>query len=136
MLDELAAVPGVRGVMLTFDDFVIGMEQFGTRILPLDALSQRGSPGGIDWPCNGDAVTVSLGEFCGERLRTERGWAETQQCDQRVGECHQIRARGTRYQLTVAEIGAGEINPGRRHQRAEPAQDLPQLCIDREIVVG
>jgi pyrimidine oxygenase len=35
MLDELAEVPGVRGVMLTFDDFVIGMEQFGTRILPL-----------------------------------------------------------------------------------------------------
>src|ERR1700690_1410265 len=35
MLDELAAVPGVQGVMLTFDDFVIGMEQFGTRILPL-----------------------------------------------------------------------------------------------------
>ena len=29
-----AAVPGVRGVMMTFDDFVIGMEQFGTRILP------------------------------------------------------------------------------------------------------
>jgi hypothetical protein len=35
MLDELAAVPAVRGVMLTFDDFVIGMEQFGSRILPL-----------------------------------------------------------------------------------------------------
>ncbi|HVC59614.1 MAG TPA: pyrimidine utilization protein A [Acetobacteraceae bacterium] len=35
MLDELAGVPGVQGVMLTFDDFVIGMEQFGTRILPL-----------------------------------------------------------------------------------------------------
>jgi pyrimidine oxygenase len=35
MLDELAAVPGVQGVMLTFDDFVIGMEQFGTRIMPL-----------------------------------------------------------------------------------------------------
>jgi pyrimidine oxygenase len=35
MLDELAAVPGVRGVMVTFDDFVIGMEQFGTRIQPL-----------------------------------------------------------------------------------------------------
>ncbi|SDB07062.1 pyrimidine utilization protein A [Belnapia rosea] len=35
MLDEMAEVPGVRGVMLTFDDFVIGMEQFGTRILPL-----------------------------------------------------------------------------------------------------
>ncbi len=37
MLDEVAAVPGVRGVMLTFDDFVIGMEQFGTRIQPLMA---------------------------------------------------------------------------------------------------
>ena len=35
MLDEMAAVPGVRGAMMTFDDFVIGMEQFGTRILPL-----------------------------------------------------------------------------------------------------
>jgi pyrimidine oxygenase len=35
MLDELATVPGVQGVMLTFDDFVVGMEQFGTRILPL-----------------------------------------------------------------------------------------------------
>jgi len=35
MLDELAEVPGVRGVMMTFDDFVIGMEQFGQRIQPL-----------------------------------------------------------------------------------------------------
>ncbi len=35
MLDEAATVPGVKGVMLTFDDFVIGMEQFGQRIEPL-----------------------------------------------------------------------------------------------------
>ncbi len=35
MLDALAEVPGVEGAMLTFDDFVIGMEQFGTRIQPL-----------------------------------------------------------------------------------------------------
>ena len=41
MLDEMAAVSGVRGVMLTFDDFVIGMEQFGTRILPL--MRSRGT---------------------------------------------------------------------------------------------
>jgi len=34
-LDALAATPGLRGVMLTFDDFLIGMEQFGTRIQPL-----------------------------------------------------------------------------------------------------
>ena len=35
MLDEMAAVPGVQGAMLTFDDFVAGMEDFGTRIQPL-----------------------------------------------------------------------------------------------------
>jgi pyrimidine oxygenase len=35
MLDQVAEVPGVRGVMLTFDDFVTGMEQFGTRVMPL-----------------------------------------------------------------------------------------------------
>ena len=41
MLDEMASVPGVRGVMLTFDDFIIGMEQFGTRILPLMRAAAR-----------------------------------------------------------------------------------------------
>lgn len=35
LLDELAAVPGVQGAMMTFDDFVDGMERFGTRIQPL-----------------------------------------------------------------------------------------------------
>ncbi|WP_428490838.1 pyrimidine utilization protein A [Rhodopila sp.] len=35
MLDDLSKVPGVQGVMLTFDDFLIGMEQFGSRIQPL-----------------------------------------------------------------------------------------------------
>ncbi len=35
LLDELAAVPGVAGAMMTFDDFVRGMENFGTRIQPL-----------------------------------------------------------------------------------------------------
>ena len=42
MLDELATVPGVQGVMMTFDDFVIGMEQFGTRIMPL--MQSREAP--------------------------------------------------------------------------------------------
>ena len=41
MLDELAAVPGVRGVMLTFDDFVVGMENFGTHIQPLMACRAK-----------------------------------------------------------------------------------------------
>jgi pyrimidine oxygenase len=35
LLDELATVPGVKGVMLTFDDFLLGMDAFGERILPL-----------------------------------------------------------------------------------------------------
>ena len=35
LLDRLALVPGVQGAMMTFDDFEIGMEQFGTRIQPL-----------------------------------------------------------------------------------------------------
>jgi pyrimidine oxygenase len=35
LLDEMAEVDGLAGVMLTFDDFVIGVEQFGQRIQPL-----------------------------------------------------------------------------------------------------
>jgi pyrimidine oxygenase len=35
MLDQLSEVPGVIGAMMTFDDFVVGMENFGTRIQPL-----------------------------------------------------------------------------------------------------
>ena len=34
-LDEVAAVPGTDGVLLTFDDFLIGIEAFGQRIQPL-----------------------------------------------------------------------------------------------------
>jgi pyrimidine oxygenase len=35
MLDEIAATKGLKGIMLTFDDFVIGIEQFGQYIQPL-----------------------------------------------------------------------------------------------------
>ena len=35
MLDEVAEVPGTEGVLLTFDDFVQGVEAFGERIQPL-----------------------------------------------------------------------------------------------------
>jgi pyrimidine oxygenase len=37
MLDQIAEIPGIQDVMLTFDDFVIGIEQFGRRIMPLMA---------------------------------------------------------------------------------------------------
>ena len=35
MLDEVCSTPGLKGVMLTFDDFIIGIEQFGQYIQPL-----------------------------------------------------------------------------------------------------
>ena len=35
MLDQVAAMPGVAGILMTFDDFVIGMEQFGQHVQPL-----------------------------------------------------------------------------------------------------
>ena len=35
MLDEIAMTPGLKGIMLTFDDFIVGMEQFGEHIQPL-----------------------------------------------------------------------------------------------------
>ena len=28
-------MPGIKGLMLTFDDFIVGMEQFGEHIQPL-----------------------------------------------------------------------------------------------------
>ena len=41
MLDEVAAVPGTGGVLLTFDDFVQGVEDFGTKIQPLMKSRQK-----------------------------------------------------------------------------------------------
>jgi pyrimidine oxygenase len=35
MLDEAAAMPGVKGIMLTFGDFLEGMDRFGQRVQPL-----------------------------------------------------------------------------------------------------
>ncbi|WAH56130.1 pyrimidine utilization protein A [Pseudomonas silvicola] len=41
MLDEVATVPGTQGVMLTFDDFVQGVEDFGEKIQPLMTSRQH-----------------------------------------------------------------------------------------------
>lgn len=35
LLDEVATIPGLAGVLLTFDEFVSGTEIFGERIQPL-----------------------------------------------------------------------------------------------------
>jgi pyrimidine oxygenase len=44
MLDEVAAMPGVKGIMLTFDDFLEGLDAFGTRIQPLMACRKDRLP--------------------------------------------------------------------------------------------
>ncbi len=41
MLDEIAEVPGSGGVLLTFDDFVAGVDDFGLRIQPLMATRRN-----------------------------------------------------------------------------------------------
>jgi pyrimidine oxygenase len=41
MLDEAATMPGVKGIMLTFDDFLAGMDAYGTRIQPLMQCRQH-----------------------------------------------------------------------------------------------
>lgn len=41
MLDEIATVAGAEGVLLTFDDFVEGVENFGQRIQPLMSSRRR-----------------------------------------------------------------------------------------------
>ncbi len=41
LLDEMSEIEGLAGVMLTFDDFVKGVENFGQRIQPL-MKSRRG----------------------------------------------------------------------------------------------
>lgn len=35
MLDEVASVDGVKGIMMTFDDFLVGIDTFGQKVQPL-----------------------------------------------------------------------------------------------------
>jgi pyrimidine oxygenase len=37
LLDQAATVPGTKGLMLTFDDFIAGIDTFGRHIQPLMA---------------------------------------------------------------------------------------------------
>jgi pyrimidine oxygenase len=41
MLDEVATIDGVAGIMMVFDDFVVGIDQFGQRIQPLMGCRQQ-----------------------------------------------------------------------------------------------
>jgi pyrimidine oxygenase len=41
MLDEVAAMPGVKGIMLCFDDFIKGLDDFETKIQALMKCRQE-----------------------------------------------------------------------------------------------
>ena len=42
MLDQIGSTPGIKGIMLIFDDFIAGIEQFGEHIQPL--MKTRNAP--------------------------------------------------------------------------------------------
>lgn len=44
MLDEVATIPDLAGVLLTFDEFVSGTETFGQRIQPLMTSRRHVTP--------------------------------------------------------------------------------------------
>lgn len=44
LLDEVATIPGLAGVLLTFDEFISGTEVFGERIQPLMTCRRHVSP--------------------------------------------------------------------------------------------
>jgi pyrimidine oxygenase len=44
LLDEVATIPGMAGVLLTFDEFISGTEIFGERIQPLMACRRHVAP--------------------------------------------------------------------------------------------
>ncbi len=53
-LDEMAQVPGTDGIMLTFDDFVEGLDRFGDEVMPL--LHHVGK---ADYALTGSGLTVA-----------------------------------------------------------------------------
>lgn len=46
-IDQMAAVPGTSGIMLTFDDFLEGLQRFGTEVMPLLECQQLAATGEV-----------------------------------------------------------------------------------------
>jgi pyrimidine oxygenase len=44
LLDEVAAMPGAKGIMLTFDDFIEGIDKFGEHVQPLMTCRKDRAP--------------------------------------------------------------------------------------------
>jgi pyrimidine oxygenase len=40
LLDEAASIPGTKGIMLTFDDFLVGIDEFAEKVQPLMTCRQ------------------------------------------------------------------------------------------------
>ncbi|TDE38056.1 LLM class flavin-dependent oxidoreductase [Antarcticimicrobium sediminis] len=77
MLDEAAAVPGVKGIMTVFDNFLVGLDKFGTEIQPpmtsRDALQIAGSHKGQSLsqpPCGKQERPASRGPFLCDCLQS------------------------------------------------------------------
>jgi len=43
-LDHIASVPGTKGIMLIFPEYLAGLQEFGERVLPLMRTAKRASP--------------------------------------------------------------------------------------------
>lgn len=50
MLDEVAELPKIKGIMLTFDDFLVGLDAFGKRIQPLMKCRKHIKTDGVQTP--------------------------------------------------------------------------------------
>jgi len=61
MLDEVALLPGTKGIMLVFDDFLLGLDKFGEKIQPLMKSREHIIPdGSANITTNGSAKRQRL----------------------------------------------------------------------------
>ena len=94
---------------------------------PVKRLNRRGAKGDLIIFVSDNESWVDSGSGRGTELMN--AW-------QRFRQRKQIRTRRFRRQRAVVEIRRGKIDAGRRDQGTKPAEDLTQLRIDCEIVMG
>jgi len=57
ILDRIGTVPGTKGIMLIFPEYLAGLQEFGERVLPLMRTAKLASPR----PPRAQAETLPLG---------------------------------------------------------------------------
>jgi pyrimidine oxygenase len=73
MLDEVASVPGTDGVLLTFDDFLAGIDAFGERIQPLMRCRDHIAPLPVRWPDDYPSRSPGIPDLRAAAERADRG---------------------------------------------------------------